>query len=126
VTLPDFALAAFVLCNGGRIIAYLPQIICAARDRNGATAVSLTTWSLFAIANLSTASYAMTRSGDMTLAWVFSLNAFFCLVIVAITAWKRLHHSRSGERRMMSQAGAEPVYSTASRAWPVSGPHGAP
>ena len=72
MTLPDFALAAFVLCNSGRIVAYLPQIICAARDRNGATAVSLTTWSLFAIANLSTASYAFTGSGDMTLAWVMS------------------------------------------------------
>ena len=41
MTLADYSMAAFALLNGGRIVAYMPQIMCVYRDRNGAGAVSL-------------------------------------------------------------------------------------
>jgi hypothetical protein len=90
MTLADLALAAFALCNGARVLAYVPQIIRAARDRHGASAISLTTWSLFAVSNVSTSVYAVVQLADWTVAAVFALNTLFCLAIVGITAWTRL------------------------------------
>jgi hypothetical protein len=90
MTLANLALAAFTLCNSARVLAYLPQIVRAARDCNRASAISLTTWNLFAASNFSTSVYAVVQLGDWTLAGVFALNTLFCLVIVGITAWKRL------------------------------------
>jgi hypothetical protein len=90
MTLADLALAAFALCNSARVLAYVPQIIRAARDCNGASAISLTTWSLFAASNVSTSVYALVQLDDWAVAGVFALNALSCLAIVGITAWKRL------------------------------------
>jgi hypothetical protein len=90
MTLADLALAAFALCNSARVLAYVPQIIRAARDCNGASAISLTTWSLFAASNVSTSLYAVVQLGDWAVAGVFALNTLSCLAIVGITAWKRL------------------------------------
>jgi len=90
MTLANLALAAFTLCNSARVLAYVPQIIRAARDCNRASAISLTTWNLFAASNFSTSVYAVVQLGDWTLAGVFAANTLFCLAIVGITAWKRL------------------------------------
>jgi len=43
MTLADYSMTAFALLNGGRIVAYMPQIMCVYRDRNGAEAASLLT-----------------------------------------------------------------------------------
>lgn len=40
----EITLAAFTLCNRRRALAYVPQIIKAARDRTGAPAISFGTW----------------------------------------------------------------------------------
>jgi hypothetical protein len=90
MTLADLALAAFALFNSARVLAYVPQIIRAARDSHGASAISLTTWSLFAASNVSTSVYAVVQLGDWAVASVFALNTLSCLAIVGITAWKRL------------------------------------
>ena len=50
MTLEEITLALFATCNGLRIVAYVPQALKAAADRNGAPAISLTTWFLFLIA----------------------------------------------------------------------------
>jgi hypothetical protein len=94
MTLADLALTAFALCNSARALAYVPQLICAGRDRNGASAVSLTTWTLFAVSNVSTSAYAIVQLGDLAVACVFALNTFFCLAIVGVAACKRLRHRR--------------------------------
>lgn len=94
MTLADITLATFMLFNSGRIVAYIPQIVCALRDCNGASAVSLTTWSLFAASNVSTAGYAATNAGDLAMAAVFVLNTVCCMLIVAITVWKRARYNR--------------------------------
>ena len=41
-------LAAFATLNSIRVLAYIPQLVKAARDSNGALAISYITWGLFA------------------------------------------------------------------------------
>src|SRR3954466_4392089 len=90
MTLADYSMAAFALLNGGRIVAYMPQIMCVYRDRNGAGAVSLLTWAMFTASNLATVSYSLTVSGDFVIASVFTLNAACCLAITSLVACRRL------------------------------------
>ncbi|TMJ01447.1 MAG: hypothetical protein E6G97_16330 [Alphaproteobacteria bacterium] len=90
MTLADYSMTAFALLNGGRVLAYMPQILCVYRCRNGAPAVSLTTWLMFTAANLATVSYAVTVSADLVVAGVFALNAAGCLAITALVAVRRI------------------------------------
>ena len=90
MTLAEYSLGAFAILNTARLIAYFPQAIRIYFDANGAKAVSMATWLLFAAANVATVSYALTVTQDSLIAVVFSLNAIGCLVIVGFTAWKRM------------------------------------
>ncbi len=91
-TAAEMALAAFAACNGLRAVAYLPQVAAVWRDANGASAVSFTTWGLFAISNLSTVGYAVLCIDDWRMAAIFSANALCCAVILGLTALKRARH----------------------------------
>lgn len=99
MTLADYSMTAFALLNGGRIVAYMPQIMCVYRDRNGAEAVSLLTWATFTAANLATVSYSLTVSRDLVVASVFALNAMCCLAIACLVACRRIAVAGSGWRR---------------------------
>ncbi len=90
MTLAEYSLGAFAILNTARLIAYLPQVIRIYFDDNGARAVSIATWLLFAAANLATVSYALFAAQDALVATVFTLNTIGCLVIVGFTAWKRI------------------------------------
>ena len=94
MTLADYSMTAFALLNGGRAVAYFPQMIRVYRDPHGAAAVSLVTWILFAAANVATVCYALTVSYDRIIAVVFALNAVGCLAIVGLTAFKRVYVAR--------------------------------
>ena len=94
MTLADYSMTAFALLNGGRVIAYMPQIVCVYRDPNGAAAVSLSTWLMFTAANLATVSYALTVTSDLVVAGVFALNALGCLIITALIALRRMARCR--------------------------------
>ena len=59
MTLAEYSMTAFALANGGRVIAYVPQIMRVCRDPNGAAAVSVTTWIFFTAANVATVVYAL-------------------------------------------------------------------
>jgi len=96
MTLADYSMTAFALLNGGRIVAYMPQIMCVYRDRNGAEAVSLLTWAMFTAANLATVSYSLTVSSDLVIACVFALNAVCCLAITCLVACRRVAVASSG------------------------------
>lgn len=98
MTLAEVSLTAFALLNGARVVAYLPQIACLYRDRNGAAAVSLMTWLMFTAANVATVSYALVVSQDPIVAAVFALNAFGCLVIAVMIAARRLAFARLRQR----------------------------
>jgi hypothetical protein len=86
--LEQITLALFAACNSLRVLAYLPQIHKAAMDKNGASAVSRTTWSLFLVAHVSTIAYALVNRSDLWLALCFAGNALCCLVILVIAWWK--------------------------------------
>jgi len=86
--LEEITLALFAICNSIRIFAYLPQILKAATDKNGASAISGTTWSLFLVAHLSTIAHALVNLGDRWLAICFTGNALCCLIILLIAWWK--------------------------------------
>jgi hypothetical protein len=92
MTAADITLAAFTLCNSLRVVAYLPQITRAARDRGGAQSVSFATWSLFLFSNVSAVAYALVNKGDWTMASMFLANAVGCTAILLIGAWKRARH----------------------------------
>ncbi|MFM9941248.1 MAG: hypothetical protein ACKVP7_17330 [Hyphomicrobiaceae bacterium] len=85
----DWILLAYGACNSVRVISYLPQIICVARDRHGARAISLSTWWMWIAANATTALYAWVNLGDATLAILNAMNTVCCLIVVTMTTCKR-------------------------------------
>ena len=88
---------AFAAFSGLRTVSYLPQMARIARDRNGASAISYPTWLLWTGANVTTALYAATNLNDLWLAFVSSIYALCCIVVIVLTAFKRLAHRRSKE-----------------------------
>jgi len=93
--LEDLTLALFAASNAFRLVAYIPQIKKAAKDRHGASAISYTTWSLFLAANMSTVAYAVVNRADWWLAACFSSNAVCCIAILAVAYWKAHCHARA-------------------------------
>ncbi|WP_027584930.1 PQ-loop domain-containing transporter [Bradyrhizobium sp. Ai1a-2] len=87
--LGDVAYYSFTICNVLRLVSYLPQIHKIARDTNGATAISYSTWILWLAANASTAVYSVSNLGDATMAWTNGLNALCCVIVIMLTALKR-------------------------------------
>ncbi|SDL86910.1 hypothetical protein SAMN04488026_112410 [Aliiruegeria lutimaris] len=87
-------LALFAFVNSVRIVAYVPQILKASRDDNGASAISCLTWGLFLASHLTTILYAAICLGDLIMAAIFMGNAFACIVIVAVTLLRRRAHRR--------------------------------
>jgi hypothetical protein len=83
------ALLLFTVLSALRIFAYVPQIRRVARDTNGASAISYSTWSLWTGANISTALYALTNLGDLYLAFVSTLYAGCCVTVILLTIHKR-------------------------------------
>lgn len=96
MTVADYSLVAFALLNGGRVAAYVPQMVRVYRDPHGARAVSVVTWTLFAAANIATVCYALTVFNDRVMAAVFALNAAGCLAIVGLTLLKRVQPVTAG------------------------------
>ena len=89
LTAADLALLLFTATNSVRVFAYLPQIRSVARDRNGASAVSLATWGMFTVSHLSTMAYGLLVVSDAKMAAIFGVNALCSIVIVALTLHKR-------------------------------------
>jgi hypothetical protein len=85
----DFIAIAFGVFNFLRLGSYFPQIVAIARDRNGATAISFSCWSIWIGANGTTALYAWVNIGDSTLAIVSAFNAACCLIVLLLAGWKR-------------------------------------
>ena len=92
--LEEITLALFAACNTIRVVAYIPQIFKAATNKNGASSISCTTWTLFLIANVSTVAYALVNRSDWALAVCFAINAVCCVAILVIAYWKRRSHAR--------------------------------
>lgn len=93
----------FVLANGGRLLAYIPQIIAAARCDTGAKSVSLLTWAYFAFAHLSALLYAAEVLHDQRSIWIFTGNLCVTLLLVGLLGWKRCEHTRRVAAPMAAQ-----------------------
>lgn len=89
VTTENAIMLAFLVTNAGRVLAYLPQIVAIARDRNRAAAVSCATWSLFFVSNLASALYAGIIATDVAMMVAFAANTLCCAAIVGLLCWKR-------------------------------------
>ncbi|MDG4549043.1 MAG: hypothetical protein P9F19_11495 [Candidatus Contendobacter sp.] len=91
---------AFTLVNSLRILAYVPQMLAAAKDTNGASGISYATWSLFLVSHLTTITYAAVYLGDALMALIFFGNALACLAVIAITFVKRRRHAARLKQRL--------------------------
>lgn len=81
--------AAYLVVNSLRLVAYLPQIAAVARDRAGATAISLPTWVFWAFSNAVTAVYCALVARDPVLAGMMWGNCAGATAIAAMTLVKR-------------------------------------
>jgi uncharacterized protein with PQ loop repeat len=106
--LEEITLALFAACNSFRVVAYVPQILKAATDKNGASSISFMTWFLFLLAHLSTVAYAIINRSDWGLAACFATNAVCCVAILAVAYWKRRNHAK----RALLYAGPPPLGAT--------------
>lgn len=90
--LSDLTLVGFLCLGGIRCMSYAPQILLIARDENGASAISYSTWWIWTFTNLATASYAVLNLNDAYLAAVSCVYALCCTVVICLTAIKRAQH----------------------------------
>jgi hypothetical protein len=93
MTLAESTLLVFTAFSGLRLISYLPQIHKVARDTNGASAISYSTWTLWTGSHVSTGLYAGINLGDRVLALASALYAVCCVAVIATTAIKRYRHA---------------------------------
>ena len=120
MTPADAALLVFTTCNTARVFAYLPQIVKIGRDRQGAAAISYTTWMLFGVSHLSTVAYAILVVDDWRMAAIFAANTLCCGVIVGVTAWKAL--AGMWKRRVGKPWRSQQMWPTTSRSRPQHTP----
>ncbi len=93
--LHEIVLGLFAAINSLRILAYVPQIVKAAKDENGASAISYMTWTLFLVSHLTTIGYAVIVLGDLLMALIFFGNAMACVAILAVAFWKKRRHAKA-------------------------------
>jgi hypothetical protein len=117
MTLAEATLLAFTAFSGLRLISYLPQIHKVARDTNGASAISYSTWALWTGSHVSTGLYAGINLGDRVLALASALYALCCVAVIAITAVKRYRHALRHESGTESPPAANAASGPGQQAW---------
>jgi hypothetical protein len=99
----DVVAIAFGAFNLLRLASYFPQIAAVARDQHGATAISLSCWSIWIGANATTALYGWVNLGDLTLTAINAFNAACCTAVLLLAVYKRA-------TVRFKPAGAHPLY----------------
>lgn len=72
-----------------RIAAHMPQLLAVVRDTSGARAISVGSWVMFAIANLSNAVYALVIADDWLMFGINLLSTASCAAIGVVAACKQ-------------------------------------
>ncbi len=90
---PIVVFTLFTFMNSIRIFAYVPQLLKVTEDKNGASAISYSTWTLFFLSHLTTVAFAIFYVGDLVMALIFSGNALACFAILLATFVKRRKHA---------------------------------
>ncbi|RTL65081.1 MAG: hypothetical protein EKK41_20675 [Hyphomicrobiales bacterium] len=103
----DLTLLGFLAFGSIRIVSYVPQMVRIARDANGASAISYTTWCMWTFANCTTALYAGVNLKDPFLALVSSAYALCCIAVISLTAVKRSRHRAKCRASTETHATAE-------------------
>ena len=85
----------FTLLSLIRVFSYFPQIAKIASDKNGASAISLSTWGLWTAAHVATLLYAAINLRDLYLTAVSALYAACCVCVILLTVKKRRALQRS-------------------------------
>ena len=75
---------AFLAANGVRLLAYLPQLAALRRAGCDAGGVSVLSWALFGVSNLTTALYAWAVLSDPAMALLFGVNLACCAAIAGL------------------------------------------
>jgi hypothetical protein len=102
--LSQFTLVVFAAFNALRLISYVPQIVRIARDTNGASAISFSTWFLWTGSHLATGAYAAVNLQDLYLTLASALFAACCVVVVVLTAMKRRRVLRGSAQNLNTAA----------------------
>jgi hypothetical protein len=119
----EIVLAAFTVANVFQIVSYVPQIVCVARDRNGASAIAYSTWLIWLAGSAATTAYAMVNIWDIWLAVVNAVHSVCCIAVVALTAWKRNRLQAPPCATGEHTPPGFPIPAPRSRAWPGAGMH---
>lgn len=90
----DIVTWAFFAANGGRILAYIPQLVAAWKCENGAKSVSRMTWGYFAFAHMTGILYGLIVIHNAQMALVFAGNFVVCSLLVGIVTWKEIRHDQ--------------------------------
>lgn len=89
MTPAEIVFAAFTAFNALQIVSYIPQIACVIHDRNGASAISYSSWAIWLAGSAATTAYALVNIWDVWLALVNAVHTICCLSVILLTAWKR-------------------------------------
>jgi predicted MFS family arabinose efflux permease len=85
----ELAVIFFTICNAIRLFAAFQQLMMVMRDRQGAAAISCSSWFLFSLANASTAVYAGLVLRDQIMTVLFVLNAIGTFAVLMATLVQR-------------------------------------
>jgi hypothetical protein len=89
----EIIISTYAMMNSLRIFAYLPQIVTVLRASDRAEAVSLLTWTFWALANIATTAYSAVILKDSLTMVIFAGNSVCCALVAFIVAWKRKRYS---------------------------------
>jgi uncharacterized protein with PQ loop repeat len=101
----QIVIGAYATVNWLRVLTYLPQIAKVARAQDRAEAISVVTWTLWTVCNVTTSIYGALIVRDLSLTAIFASNAVCCAVVVTIVLWKRKRHD---ERTLFMAANGAP------------------
>ena len=94
--LEQIVIGAYTAVNSLRVFSYLPQIAKVTRARDRAEAISLLTWTLWTLSNVTTSIYGALIVRDVLLMTIFAGNAVCCVIVILIVLWKRKRHDARG------------------------------